>query len=111
MINTSQDVFWILLAISILLTAGFLSFVLYRVGKITEEAQKTVKDINIKLKKLNPLLDEGIPAVNSLIESLQQLNKGIIKPVLGLGGTIAGITSILKKWKHFGSQSSNNKGE
>lgn len=94
MFDTSKDVFWIILSASIGLVSILLSVVLFRVAKIIQESEKTVKNVNRKLKKLDPIIDDGVPIVSSFLETLEGINNHILKPVLGIGSAIRGISGL-----------------
>ena len=85
MFETTKDIYWLILGISIASTALMLSYVLYRLAKILEETRFTVKDVNKKLKKTDELFDEGVPAITGLMQTLGTINKQILRPITGVG--------------------------
>ena len=102
MFETSLDLLYGAIAIGVLLFAGFLSYVLFRTGKIIEESQKSVETVNKNLSKLETVVDDVIPTIREVNMTVRDINSNIVKPVTSIGQifrkfrSIAGIFSSHK---------------
>lgn len=90
MLETSQDILFIAIAVAVLTLSGYLCYLIYSLTKLTQESKKTVEDVNKKLEEVNPVLDSASNTVKSLTETIQAINNGILKPIVS-------ITEIVKK--------------
>lgn len=99
MLNTSQDVFWIALALSIVVVSTCLAVVLIRLSGILKEGEKTVQDVNKKLEMTNPVLEESTRTVSSLMQTLQTIDQSFLNPAVKLGVALKGISNIFSKNK------------
>ncbi|MFC1640524.1 hypothetical protein ACFL2D_00585 [Patescibacteria group bacterium] len=94
MFETSLDMLYIAIGTSILVVAGFLSYLLYKAAKMVEESSKTVENVNKQLAKIDPVVDEVIPTIQEVNESVRGINKNIIHPISNLGNYVKKFSSI-----------------
>ena len=96
MFDTSIDLLWGGLALAIVVLAGFLSYLLYSVTKVVQESRKTVEDVNKKLAKIDPIVDSTSTTVSSLMQTIDGINNGILKPIESFSQVFKGIRSAAK---------------
>lgn len=99
MFETSLDLLYIAIALGVILFAIFLSFVLYRSAKLIEETERTVKDVNKKLEKIDRVIDDTIPTITEVNETVRHINSNIIKPVSSIGSVFKKIASFTNAFK------------
>lgn len=93
MLETSKDLLFIAIAIAVLALGGYLSYLFYSLAKLVQESKRTVEDVNKKLEKIDPLVDNTTETVNSLMSTVQAIDNGILKPIASLSDVIKNIRS------------------
>ena len=97
MFETTKDIYWLILGIGVGVVALMLAYLLFKIAKLVEEAQHTVKDINSKLKQTDKLLEEGVPALTSMIQTVQILNQQILRPLVSVGAAFKAFNIFRRK--------------
>ena len=92
MINTSMDLMLVSIAIAVLGLSGFFCYLIYSLTKVVQESRKTVEDVNKKLEKIDPVVDSTSTTISSLLETVDTINNGVLKPV-------ASFSKIIKNFR------------
>ena len=96
MLETSSDLLIIVGAFCLLVFTGFLCYLIYSLTKIVQESKKTVEDVNKKMEKLNPVIDN----TTMTISSLMQKDKGSQNYPCCHHRLDADAATILTRWDH-----------
>lgn len=85
--------------VAILILTGFISYLLYAMTKVVQSANVTVDDVNNKLKKVDPVVDETTKTLTELNESVQTINENVLKPVASIASLFKGFSQIANSFK------------
>ncbi len=96
MLSTSTDLLFIALSICVVAFTAFVCYLIYNLTQTVKESTKTMQDVNKKLEKVDPMVDDLTETVGSVTETVRDINKNILKP-------IASISQIFKKFKNITS--------
>lgn len=116
MLQTSVDLWYFSLSVGLLVLIGFISFVLYKIGKLISDFSLTVGEVNHKLemtdetvnlandslRMVNESLRNILMLIDQLVETFNQAS-GEIKKAIGavssMSGLVAGIVTSLSSTK------------
>ncbi|MBU1118431.1 DUF948 domain-containing protein [Patescibacteria group bacterium] len=91
MLQTSSDVLYLCGSLALLAFTGFLCYFIYALTKTVQESQKTLEDVNGKLKRVDPVVDETVTTLTDINKSVQTINENVLKPIASLAGVVKGI--------------------
>lgn len=82
------------LSLAILGVSGYFCYLLFNWAKLVRETNKTLADINKKLEKVDPILNEASETSCELLKTVKEIDKNFLKP-------IASVSQIVRKIKEF----------
>ena len=94
MLELGRTALFFALSISILAMSGYFCYLLFNWAKMTKETTKTLENVNKKLEKIDPLLDEATRTVTSLLGTVKEIDRNFLKP-------IASLSQVVKKFRNI----------
>lgn len=94
MFSTSNDILHLAIALAVLVVSGYLSYMFYHLANLAKESQKSVEHVNTQLDRVDSVMDEVIPTVQSINGTVRHIHESLIPPI----DTVLG---FLKRLTHF----------
>lgn len=99
MFQESVDLWYGALAIAVVLVAGFLAYLLWALAKLVLEGKRTVEDVNKKLEKIDPVVNESTTTLTDLLKTLRMINDNVLKPVANFSQVIGNVRRAVEVFR------------
>jgi hypothetical protein len=116
MLQTSVDLWYVSLSVALLVLIGFISYVLFMLGKLLSDSRQTIGEVNHKLEMLDEtinLANDSLRMANESLRNVLQLTdsvvevaseaggeiKKVVQSLTGLTGMLSGLVSVVNKVK------------
>lgn len=93
----------------ILILTGFISYLLYAMTRVVQSSNVTIDDINKKLEKVDPIVDETTKTITELNQSAQAINENMLKPIASFASMFKGFQQVVSSFKEGASLFSKEK--
>jgi uncharacterized protein YoxC len=94
MLILGKTVLFFALSLAILAVSGYFCYLLFCWAKLIQETKRTIEDLNRKLSKIDPVLDEASGTATDLLQTMREIDKNFLKPV-------ASFSKVVKKLKNI----------
>ncbi|MEW6407345.1 MAG: DUF948 domain-containing protein [Patescibacteria group bacterium] len=94
MLEIGKTILFFALSLAILSVSGYFCYLLFNWAKLMQETKRTVEDLNKKLAKVDPVLDEASGTATDLLQTVREIDKNFLKP-------IASFSRVVKKIKNI----------
>lgn len=93
MLETSVDIWYISLSVGLLVLIGFISYVLYYLGRLVKDMSGTVGEVNHKLE----MMDETINLANDTLRMTNESVRNVLSVTDNLVNTFSSLSDEIKK--------------
>jgi len=93
MLETSVDLWYVSLSIGVLVLVGFISFVLFYLGRLIRDVSGTVGEVNHKLE----MMDETINLANDTLRMTNESVRNILSLTDDLVETFSSVSDEIKR--------------
>lgn len=97
MVSTSKDLLEIAIAIAVLVVGGYLSYLFYHLANLAKESKKSVERVNGELDRVDALMDEIVPTVQGINNTVRHVHESLISPLDSILGIFKRITNFSKE--------------
>lgn len=94
MVSTSKDLLEIAIAIAVLVVGGYLSYLLFHLANLAKESKKSVERVNTELDRVDALMDEIVPTVQGINNTVRRVHESLITPLDSLMGIFKRFTKF-----------------
>jgi len=95
MLEVGKTTLFFALSGALLGVSGYFCYLLFNWAKLISETKKTMQDLNKKLEKVDPVLDEATGATTDLLQTVREIDKNFLKPVASFSKVVKKIKNIV----------------
>lgn len=95
MLILGKTVLFFALSLSILAVSGYFCYLLFCWAKLMQETKRTMQDLNKKLEKVDPVVDEVVGTTADLLQTVREIDRNFLKPIASFSKVIKKIKNVI----------------
>lgn len=95
MMEVGRTILFFALSIAILAVSGYFCYLLFCWAKLMQETKRTMQDLNKKLEKVDPVVDEAAGTATDLLQTVREIDRNFLKPIASFSKVIKKIKNVI----------------